>query len=105
MQQLCSAMRLEDDMGLSRMYSGCRKCPLRDTCKNKRMEGLMCYQEQNMAASISSPIVADMIEPMTVKHDYRDIKIAEGMTVTIDLEDVKRKLEEEFYRGVGLRFN
>lgn len=89
-------------MGLSRMWSGCRKCPFRDTCQNKRMEGLMYYPEENMAASIASPIVADMIEPMAVKHDYRDIKIAEGMTVTIDLEEIKKRMAQDFYKSIGL---
>ena len=89
-------------MGLSRMWSGCLKCPFRDTCQNKRMEGLMYYPEENMAASIASPIVADMIEPMAVKHDYRDIKIAEGMTVTIDLEEIKKRMAQDFYKSIGL---
>ena len=89
-------------MGLSRMWSGCRKYPFRDTCQNKRMEGLMYYPEENMAASIASPIVADMIEPMAVKHDYRDIKIAEGMTVTIDLEEIKKRMAQDFYKSIGL---
>lgn len=89
-------------MGLSRMSSRCRECPFRDTCQNKRMEGLMYYPEKNMAASVESPIVADMIEPVAVKHDYRDIKIAEGMTVTIDLEEIKKRMAQDFYKSIGL---
>ena len=89
-------------MGLSRMWSGCRKCQFRDTCQNKRMEGLMYYPEQNMAASVASPVVADMIEPMAVKHEYRDIKIADGMTVTIDLEEIKKRMVRDFYKGIFL---
>lgn len=89
-------------MGMSRMSSRCRKCKFRDTCQNKRMEGLMYYPEKNMAASVESPIVADMIEPVTVKHDYRDIKIAEGMTVTIDLEEIKKRMAQDFYKSIGL---
>lgn len=89
-------------MGLSRMWSRCRKCQFRDTCQNKRMEGLMHYPEQNMAASVSAPVAADMIEPVAVKHDYRDIKIADGMTVTIDLEEIKKRMVQDFYKGIFL---
>lgn len=89
-------------MGLSRMWSGCQKCPFRDTCQNKRMEALAYYPEQNIAASAASPIVADTIEPMAVKHDYRDIKIADGMTVTIDLEEIKKRMVQDFYKSIGL---
>ena len=89
-------------MGLSRTYIGCRKCPYVDTCKHKRMEALGYLPEQNIATSTLSPLAADMVQPMAVKHDYRDIKIAEGTTVTIDLEELKKKMVEDFYRSVSM---
>lgn len=53
------------------------------------------------AASIISQ---DVAAPVMVKHDYRDIKIDASTTVTIDLEDIKKRLAEDFYRsrGIGL---
>ncbi len=89
-------------MGLSRIYSQCRKCPYVDTCDHKRMEALGYLPEQSIAAPAASPLAADMVQPMAVKHDYRDIKIAEGTTVTIDIEELKKKMVEDFYRGVGM---
>lgn len=89
-------------MGLSRMSSRCRECPFRDTCQNKRMEGLMYYPEKNMAASAAEAISANIAETVAVKHDYRDIKIAEGMTVTIDLEEIKKRMAQDFYKSIGL---
>ena len=49
---------------------------------------------------------ADCVQPILIPHDYRDVKIAEGMTVTIDLEELKTQLERDFYRqaGLGLQF-
>lgn len=48
----------------------------------------------NISESVSSPVM--------VKHDYRDIKIDASTTVTIDLEDIKKRLAEDFYRSQGI---
>ena len=40
--------------------------------------------------------------PVMVKHDYRDIKIDASTTVTINLEDIKKQLAEDFYRSQGI---
>ena len=37
-----------------------------------------------------------------VKHDYGDIKIDASTTVTINLEDIKKQLAEDFYRSQGI---
>ena len=80
----------------SKLYSGCRRCPYKDSCSNKRMEAHGYLQP---AASIISENVS---APVMVKHDYRDIKIDASTTVTIDLEDIKKQLAEDFYRSQGL---
>ena len=51
------------------------------------------------AASIISENVSSSV---MVKHDYRDIKIDASTTVTIDLENIKKQLAEDFYRSQGL---
>ena len=40
--------------------------------------------------------------PVMVTRDYRDIKIDASTTVTIDLDDIKKQLAEDFYRSQGL---
>lgn len=88
-------------MGLSKLDAKCMVCPKVDTCNHKRMVAL-AYLPEPIAAPYSEPVAANMTEPMMVKHDYRDVKIAPGVTVTIDLEDVAKELEKEFYRSIGL---
>ena len=82
----------------SKLYSRCRRCPYKDSCSNKRMESHGYLQP---SASI---ILENVAAPVMVKHDYRDIKIDASTTVTIDLEDIKKQLAEDFYRqqGIGL---
>ena len=48
----------------------------------------------NISEAVSAPVM--------VKHDYRDIKIDASTTVTIDLEDMKKRLAEDFYRSQGI---
>ena len=52
------------------------------------------------------PAVANILEdaaaPLLAKHDYRNIKIDSNTTVTIDLEDIKKRLAEDFYRSQGI---
>lgn len=47
--------------------------------------------------NIASPIMGEIL----VKHDYRDIKVADGMTITIDLEEMKKQLERDFYKSLN----
>lgn len=77
----------------------CVKCPEYESCKNKRR--VMCmYLEP-----LTNPVLADIMQPVAedimVKHDYRDIKIGDNTTVTIDLEEIKKKAIEDFYKSVG----
>lgn len=87
-------------MGLSRLSSKCRKCPFVDICTKKKM------QAEAYLESAAMPAGADVMQPLLVPHDYRDVKIDENTTITIDLEELKRQLEQEFYQkaGLGLQF-
>ena len=58
--------------------------------------------EPNLTASAAVPSGAEMLQPMAVKHDYRDIKISEGVTITIDVEELKEQMQKDFYRKVGI---
>lgn len=80
----------------SKLYSGCRRCPYKNSCSNKRMEAHGYLQPAD------SIISQDVVAPAMVKHDYRDIKIDASTTVTIDLEDMKKRLAEDFYRSQGI---
>ena len=80
----------------SKLYSGCRRCPYKDSCSNKRTEAH--GYSQPAASNISEAFSA----PVMVRHDYRDIKIDASTTVTIDLEDIKKQLAEDFYRSQGI---
>jgi hypothetical protein len=73
-------------MGLSRMVKMVkvrRECPYKDTCENKKK-----------AMIASAEIIA--------KHNYREICIDQDTRVTIDLEEVKKQLERDFYKSIGL---
>ena len=86
-------------MGLTRLSAKCRACPFVEKCDHKEMEAL-AYLEP-----VAAPPVAEMVQPMAVKHDYRDIKIGENTTITIDVEELKRHMKRDFYKNAGLGLN
>lgn len=78
-------------MGLTKVYSECRKCPYLHTCGYKRLEehGFL----EPAAATSSPPLGQPLIQP----HDYREIKVSGDITVMIDLEEMKKKLIESHF--------
>lgn len=82
--------------GLTRM---CRECPFKDKCKNKRLEK-RSYLTPNI-----SPIIEDMASPVLKAHDYRNVKVAENTTITIDVEELKERMRKEIYRQAGIGLN
>ena len=83
-------------MSLSKMSEKCKGCPEQDTCTHKKMECVGILQPS--AETISSNISMPMLQP----HDYRQVTIAPNTTVTIDLEDLKKELEDRIYRSIGV---
>lgn len=83
-------------MGLSKLSQKCRECPFVSKCDNKRMEALAYLKPATQ--DVTQPLAAEAL----VKHDCRDIKVAENTTITIDLEELKKQIENEIYRSAGL---
>lgn len=50
------------------------------------------------------PLTQELTQPLLVSHDYRNVKVAEGMTITIDVEELKRQLKESHYPRIGLEY-
>lgn len=89
---------------LSRLSKKCRECPFKDKCSKKRMEA-EAYLPEPMLASAAMPSAAEMASPILREHDYRNVKVAERMTLTIDLEELKEQMKQDFYKSVGLGLN
>ncbi len=72
-------------MTLSRLCAKCAKCPKVDTCDHKRME-MVGFLEPTSATANS-----EVANSAITQHKYRQVKIAPNTTVTIDLEDIKKR--------------
>lgn len=87
---------------ISVLHEKCEKCQYVDVCDNKRKVacGMLPLPEKmfnSASAAMTMPIEAEML----VKHDYRNIKISETQTITVDLEEMKKDLEKRIYRALG----
>lgn len=94
-------------MAISKISEICKQCVNYDKCANKRMEACAYahFNGENQLAQLCAEEAAPLASAdMLVKHDYRDVKIAENTTVTIDLEDMKKKLQEDIYKGLMCGF-
>lgn len=92
-------------MAISRDSEICRSCPNYKNCDNKRMEACATFKPpERIASEFALPSSQPITQEIAVKHDYRNIKIAENTTVTIDLEDMKKQLEKDFYKKLGCGF-
>ncbi len=77
----------------------CVKCTEYESCKNKRR--VMCMYLEPLTNPVSAEITQPIAENIMAKHDYRDIKIGENTTITIDLKEIEKKITEDFYKAVG----
>ena len=93
-------------MSLSVLDKHCQSCEYVNDCNNKRMAACayMRLKPQNLASAVAESYAIPAAADMAVKHKYRDVKIAEGVTVTIDLEDIKKHLERDFYKQLNCNF-
>lgn len=82
-------------MGLSKQYEKCKVCKYKNGCDNKRMVACAYIQEPNSLSPVANDVSQPLMQNLEVKHDYRDIYIDENITITIDLEEMKRRLEKE----------
>lgn len=80
----------------------CQACQYYIECKHKRRVACMYLEPLTnpAAAEVTQSLVADVM----VKHNYRDIKIGENTTVTIDLGEMKKKLKEDIYKSINCSF-
>lgn len=80
----------------------CVHCQYYDDCKHKRK--VACEYLEPLSTTLVQPLSVPIAAEMAVKHDFRDIKVGENTTVTIDLEEIKKKISEDIYKAIGFNF-
>lgn len=76
-------------------------------CKQQTM--ILCddgrkYHAPSDTMAVAMPLAEDLAQPLLVPHDYRNIKVTDGMTITIDLEKLKKQLAESHYPRIELNY-
>lgn len=88
----------------------CETCSERDACFSGHAVGVALAEIPKLADggicnSAMSCCSADCVQPILVQHNYRDIKVSDGMTISIDLEEIKKQIEQNIYRQAGFGLN
>lgn len=84
-------------MGLSKTCKKCRECSFKDICNNKKMEAYATYSESK--SSLNSKTLR---EPMGIAYTPITINLGEGDKIQTSLEELKKQMEKEFYKKLGL---
>lgn len=73
----------------------CKECSEYNPCvKGDKWCFVGAMENERMIPDATVPLMQDAATPVMVKNDYRNVKIAENTTVTIDLEEIKKKLHQ-----------
>lgn len=83
------------------MSQKCKKCKRRDKCNKKRMEACSYLVAQNTEFAIAQN-ASEMVQPMSVTHNYRNAKIEKNTEITVDVEEIKKQLERNFYKAAWM---
>lgn len=62
-------------------------------------------KKPQIAMSAATPLMQSAAQPLAVKHNYRNIKIGENTTITIDVEELKKQMQEDHYKSMGIGLN
>ncbi len=60
--------------------------------------------KESIMQPLTQPLTQPIMQPLLVPHDYRNVKVGENTTITIDLEELKEQMTKDFYKNVGLMF-
>lgn len=87
-----------DKKSVPELKSACKTCSEREECFAGCAVGVGCLYPSGAECAVSAS------QPLLIPHDYRNIKVGENTTITIDLEEMKEQLKKDFYRQSGLMF-
>ena len=85
----------------------CETCSERDACFSGHAVGVALAEipklpNGGICKSTMQCNSAECVESILVPHDYRVIKVADGMTITIDVEELKEQMKRDIYMKAGL---
>lgn len=62
-------------------------------------------KKPQIAMSATASLMQSAAQPLAVKHNYRNVKVGKNTTITIDVEELKKQMQEEHYKSMGIGLN
>lgn len=92
-------------MAISKLHEKCQKCEYKDECDEKRMVACAIITElPPLNENASMPIVAGISMPVARVVTPITINMGEYGVINTSLEELKKELEEDFYRQIRCDF-
>lgn len=85
----------------------CKDCPEYNPCAK---DGKWCFigalvaEHDPLCAKVSAPLMESAAAPALRDMSTVTINLGDGMRVDVLREDIKKQLERDFYKSVGLMF-
>ena len=85
----------------------CMKCPEYKPCA---IDGKWCFvgaliaEHDPMAENASAPLIENAAMPVMRDMSTVDINLGDGKKISVLREDIKKQLERELYKGIGLQY-
>ncbi|CAB1242609.1 conserved hypothetical protein [Clostridiaceae bacterium BL-3] len=84
---------------ISRLPEKCSKCPNAKKCSNKRMEACAYLKlPKKLLNDCAAPLTNSLMAPVARVRNPIAIKMGDYGTINTSLEEIKEKLEKEFYK-------
>lgn len=80
----------------------CQVCQNYNDCKHKRR--VLCKWMEPLTNPAEAVLTQSLSAPVLNPHEYRDVKISTSTTVTIDLVELKKKMQDDFYKALNCGF-
>lgn len=82
----------------------CQNCSEYNPCaKGGKWCFVAAMENERMTPDAHAPLVQETTAPILAKHDYRNVKIAQNTTVSIDLEKLKENMKKSFFQGLVIQ--
>lgn len=89
----------------SKLCNECSKCSIRNRCNHKRM--VACASLQISKPNMENIIVSGRDSSIALRKllaNLRNVKLDSQTTITVDLEDVKKQIENDFFKSMNCSF-
>ncbi|MCI1982012.1 MAG: hypothetical protein LKJ45_02495 [Oscillospiraceae bacterium] len=64
---------------------------------------MAAIENERIIPDVCTPLTEPIVPSAMAKHDYRNVKIAQNTTASIDLEKLKESMKKSFFQRLAMQ--